>query len=97
MFPDQILGTPIDTKLLVIGLSNGRAVRMRQSVEIPVQLFKKLVQASEVSTICNNAFEDYLISINSLLLRKLRKARPEHLAGKTRPSVDLKHEFELAN
>jgi len=25
---------------------------MRQSVEIPVQLFKKLVQASEVSTIC---------------------------------------------
>jgi len=68
---------------------------VRQSVEIPVELFRKLIQTGEALDDLHNAFEDYLISINSPLLRKLRKARREHLAGKTRPFAELKREFGL--
>ncbi len=84
-----------NTKRFVIEYQLERGVGMRQSVEIPVQLLKKLLQTGEALDDFHNAFEDYLISINSPLLRKLRKARREHLAGKTRPFAELKREFGL--
>jgi hypothetical protein len=42
----------------------------------------------------HEALEDYLISSNPTLLRKLRAARREHAARKTRPLADLKRELD---
>ncbi len=68
---------------------------MPQTVGIPVRLFKKFLRANEAFGELHEAFEDYVISINPALLRKLRKARREDLAGKTRPFVDLKRQLNI--
>ena len=66
---------------------------MGQTVEVPTELFKKFVRASEALEELRGAFEDFLILHNPGLLRKLRKARREQLSGKTRPWEDFKQDF----
>jgi len=58
---------------------------MGQTVEVPREILRKFARASEAFDELHDAFEDYLITRNRKLLRELRKARQEHLAGKTRP------------
>ncbi len=58
---------------------------MGATVEIPVELYNKWLRVGEALDEWHDAFEDYLITRNRKLLRELRKARREHLAGKTRP------------
>jgi hypothetical protein len=61
---------------------------MLQSIAIPAKLFEKFLRASQALGDLHDAFEDYLISSNPTLVRKLRKARGEHLAGGTRSFGD---------
>ena len=63
---------------------------MAQTVQVPAELYKKLLRASETLSDLHDAFEDYLISTNPALLKKLRRARRDHVAGKTRPFQELK-------
>lgn len=66
---------------------------MAQTVEVPRTLFERLVRANEALNQWHEAFEGFLISRNPALLRKLRKARREHLTGKTRPLEEFKRKF----
>jgi len=66
---------------------------MGQTVEIPVNLFSKCLRASKALEEWRDAFEDFLIASNPRLLRELRKARQEHLSGKTRPWEKFKREL----
>ncbi len=68
---------------------------MADTVQVPAELFQKLVRATEALGDLHEAFEDYLISTNPALLRKLRKARRQHLAGKTRPFEELKRTLNI--
>lgn len=58
---------------------------MGQTVEVPTEILRKFARATEALDELQDAFEDFLISQNPRLLREIRKARREHLAGKTRP------------
>lgn len=69
---------------------------MARTVAIPVELFKKFLHAREALEDWHGAFEDYLVSANPTLLRKLRRARREHVSGKTRPLGDLRGELNLS-
>ena len=66
---------------------------MGQTVEIPVNLFSKWLRASKALEEWRDAFEDFLIASNPRLLRELRRARQEHLAGKTHSWQEFKHAF----
>ena len=42
----------------------------------------------------SNELEDFLLSLNKRFIRKMKKARKEHLRGKTRNLIKLKQELE---
>jgi len=65
---------------------------MGQVVRVPAELFKKFLRVSQALDEFHDAFEDFLIVNNPVLLRRLRKARREQLAGKTRPWEEFKQE-----
>ena len=69
---------------------------MGQTVEIPVDLYKKWLRAGEAVDEWRDAFEDFLIVNNQSLLGTLRKARREHLSGRTRSWEELKRDFRNA-
>ncbi len=66
---------------------------MGQTIEVPAELFSKFLRASEALDELHDAFEDFLILHNPGLLRRLRKARREQLAGKTRSWDEFKRGF----
>lgn len=68
---------------------------MPRVVQIAVELLKKLDRASEALVDLRDAFEDYLIATNPSLLKKLRRARRDDLAGRTRPFEELRRELSL--
>ena len=58
-----------------------------QTVTLPTRMVQQVLQASEALTLLQEELEDYLMTHQRGLMKKLRKARREHLAGKTRPFV----------
>ena len=60
---------------------------MMQTVTLPRRMVQQVLQASETLAVLQEELEDYLIAHQPSLLKKLRQARREHLAGKTRPFV----------
>jgi hypothetical protein len=42
----------------------------------------------------SNELEDFLLSLDKRFIRKMKKARKEHLKGKTRDLMKLKQELE---
>ena len=69
---------------------------MGHTVEVPTEIFRKFARISEAIDEFHDAFEDFLILQNPKLLRELRRARREHLAGKTRPLEDFLAEYDRA-
>ncbi len=70
---------------------------MPKKVQIPSDLFQKLVRASEAFEDFSDALEDFLISRDPRLIRNLRKARSESLSRKTRPWEEFKREVSRSN
>jgi len=70
---------------------------MGNTVEIPTDIFRKFARAAEAFDDLQDALEDFLISHNPAFLRRLRKARREQLAGKTRPWEEFKRELDRTN
>lgn len=66
---------------------------MPQVVEVPSDLVKRFARAAEAFDELEDAFEDFLIAHNPAFLRRLRRARREHLSGKTRPWEEFKQEL----
>lgn len=59
----------------------------RQTVTLPRQVVEKVLNASEAFVALQEELEDYLLAHQPGLVKKLRRARREHLAGKTRPFI----------
>jgi len=57
---------------------------MGQTVEVPTEVFNKFLRATRALDDFRDAMEDFFIAHNPAILRKLRRARREDLAGKTR-------------
>ena len=68
---------------------------MSQTLQIPSHLVKRLAEVCFEFEDLHDELEDFLISRNPRLMRKLRKARREDLAGKTRPYDQLASELGL--
>lgn len=68
---------------------------MNQTLQIPSHLMKRLAEICVEFEELHDELEDFLISHNPQLMRKLRKARREDLAGKTRPYDRLARELGL--
>ena len=58
-----------------------------QTVNLPRRVVEKVLSASAAFEALHEELEDYLIAKQPTLLKKLRRSRREHLAGKTRPFV----------
>jgi hypothetical protein len=69
---------------------------MGHTVEVPTEIIRKFARATDALDELHDAFEDYFISHNPKLLRELRRARREHLAGKTRPFAEFVAELNHA-
>lgn len=63
------------------------------TIQVPAELFEKFLQAGEAIDRFSKPFEDFLIFRNPKLLRELRQARREHLAGQTRPFEEFQQEL----
>ena len=57
------------------------------TVTLPRRVVEQVLHASEAFAALQDELEDYLLARQPALLKRLRQARREHLAGKTRPFV----------
>ncbi|HEV2499757.1 MAG TPA: hypothetical protein VGY31_09290 [Terriglobia bacterium] len=69
---------------------------MSQTLQVPSHLVKRLAEVCIKFEELHGELEDYLISRNPRLMRNLRKARREHIKGKTRSYNDLARELGLS-
>ncbi|MGH9352611.1 MAG: hypothetical protein ACRD2G_10695 [Terriglobia bacterium] len=69
---------------------------MSQTLPIPSHLMKRLAEVCIEFEELHDELEDFLISRNPRLMRAVRKARREHIEGKTRPYADLARELGLS-
>lgn len=67
----------------------GEVKAMSQTLQLPSHLVERLAEVCIEFEDLHDDLEDFLISRNPRSLRKLRKARREDLAGKTRPYDQL--------
>ena len=58
-----------------------------RTITLPQQVIVKVLRASAAFEAVYDELEDYLIGNQPALVSKLRRARREHLAGKTRPFI----------
>lgn len=65
---------------------------MGQTVEVPTKLLNKVLRASRALDEFQDRMEDFFVAQNPALLGKLRRARREDLAGKTRPFEEFLRE-----
>lgn len=66
-----------------------------ESPQIPGRLLRRLAEVCVNVEQLYGELEDFLLSRNPKLLRKLRKARREDLTGKTRPYDELARDLGL--
>jgi len=56
-----------------------------QTVEIPVRLLHRIMETERTLLSVSDELEDFLSAHEPAFLKKMRSARREHRAGKTRP------------
>jgi len=66
---------------------------MPKTVEIPVSLFDKISKAARAFEKMGDEMEDFFFSRDDAFLTKMRQARKNHTAGKTRPLEVLKKDL----
>ena len=57
------------------------------TITLPKRMVEQVVRVSLAFEALQDELEDYLIATKPALVKKLRRARREHLVGKTRPFV----------
>jgi hypothetical protein len=70
------------------------ANKTTNTITLPKKLFDSLIEAQESWERVSNELEDFLLSLDKRFIRKMKKARKEHLIGKTRDLIKLKQELE---
>ena len=68
--------------------------KITNTITLPKKLFDSLIEAQKNWESVSNELEDFLLSLNKRFIRKMKKARKEHLRGKTRDLIKLKRELE---
>ncbi len=58
-----------------------------ETITLPRQVVQRVLDASEAFALLHDELEDYFISRNARMVKKLRRARREHLGRKTRPFI----------
>lgn len=66
---------------------------VEKTISIPKKLFDKLLQHSASLADAHEQLEDFYIAKNQNVIKKLRKARREHLEGKVIPFSKLKKKY----
>jgi hypothetical protein len=64
---------------------------MSETVEVPIALLQRLVEAGEAFYTLEEEMEDFLVSQDKDLLSRLEAARNSHLAGRLRPFAEMKY------
>ena len=62
-------------------------MKQMQTISIPKHMVIKVLRASATFESLHEELEDYLIAHQPALVKTLRRARREHLQGKTRPFI----------
>jgi hypothetical protein len=70
------------------------ASKTTSTITLPKKLFDSLIEAQKNWERVSNELEDFLLSLDKRFIRKMKKARKEHLKGKTRDLIKLKQELE---
>jgi len=66
---------------------------MPKTVEVPVSLLDKISKAAKAFEDVEDEMEDFFLSKDALFLKKMRQARKNHVAGKTRSLDSLKKDL----
>jgi hypothetical protein len=66
------------------------ASKTTNTITLLKKLFDSLLKAQESWERVSNELEDFLLSLDKRFIRKMKKARKEHLKGKTRNLIKLK-------
>jgi hypothetical protein len=66
---------------------------MQKTVEIPVSLFKKMSKAASAFDTFEDEMEDFVLSQSPEFIEKMRRARKDHLSGKTSSLKSLKKQL----
>lgn len=66
-----------------------------RTIEVPQEIFRSMLKAYQTWEEFSDEFEDFAFSTNEDFLGKMRKAREEHLKGKTRSLGSLKDELKI--
>lgn len=64
-----------------------------KTISIPTNLLDKMINAVEYFEDFNNEFEDFLLRHDNAFIKKMMKARNEHLKGKVKQISELKKEL----
>jgi len=62
----------------------------QQMVSVPKSLLRKMEKASAAFQAFEDELEDFLISQDTELLERLRRARQDHLSGNVRPFEEIR-------
>ncbi len=65
-----------------------------EKISLPHRLFESMIDAQRKWQEFSEELEDFLASSDLDFVRKMRKARQEHLEGKTRVFKELKQELQ---
>jgi hypothetical protein len=67
--------------------------KRNETIEVPKRVVDSMVEAYEKWEKFRDEFEDFAFSADSRFIAKMRKARKEHTAGRTRSLAALKREL----
>ncbi len=66
---------------------------MPKTIEMPVSLLEKMSKVTKAFEEIEDEIEDLLLSKDPKFLEKMRRARKDHFAGRTRPLKSLKKDL----
>lgn len=64
-----------------------------KTIEVPKRVVDSMVEAYQKWEEFRDEFEDFILSRDNAFIKKMRKARKEDRAGKTRNLAELKREL----
>ncbi len=66
---------------------------MPKTIDVPVSLIEKISKAAKAFEEFEDEMEDFLLAKDPQFLKKMRRARKDHLAGKTKLLANIKKEL----
>ncbi|MBI4824138.1 MAG: hypothetical protein HY805_07930 [Nitrospirae bacterium] len=66
---------------------------MPKTIEMPISLIGKISKATKAFEELEDEIEDFLLVKDPEFLKKMHRARKDHLSGKTKPLKSLKKEL----